>query len=112
MNSETDFQNVGISDDYPEGVRRLVQVGDTPVLIVRQDGQLRAFEDYCPHRAGPLSEGVFENGTVTCPWHGARFDLANGCVLSGPTRSPLRRRTVRLNGDSVEVSFRPCSADK
>jgi hypothetical protein len=38
----------------------------------------------CPHLGGPLAEGTVEDGCVTCPWHGYRFDLRTGRCVSGP----------------------------
>lgn len=50
-------------------------------LVSRIDGELVAFVARCPHRLGPLSAAV--DGTVTCPWHGYRFDAKSGACLSG-----------------------------
>ncbi|GIV97875.1 MAG: hypothetical protein KatS3mg057_2532 [Herpetosiphonaceae bacterium] len=63
--------------------------------IVRLDGQLYAFQDFCTHRYGPLSEGAFHNGQVMCPWHRSCFDVRTGRVTQGPA-------SVNLNVYEVE----------
>ena len=52
----------------------------------------------CPHKGGPLAEGMVRDGSVICPWHWYRYDLTTGHCDSGDT-GPLRRHPVeRLDG--------------
>ena len=51
--------------------------------IVAIDGELVVHATICPHRLGPLDEAAVEDGIVTCPWHGWRFDLRSGRALDG-----------------------------
>jgi nitrite reductase/ring-hydroxylating ferredoxin subunit len=64
-------------------------------LISRVGGELVAYVARCPHRLGPLKAAV--DGTVTCPWHGYRFDAKSGACLSGQTfrLPPAPRVSVR-----------------
>src|SRR5579875_2183847 len=59
-------------------------VGSTALVASRQGDRVCVLADRCSHRGGPLSEGTVRGGTITCPWHGSRFDLATGKVVSGP----------------------------
>ena len=95
---------VGRLQDFPVGKPRLIQVGPQPVFILNRGENFVAFDDYCPHRAGPLSEGACDGSTIECPWHGARFDLSTGKPLSGPCRRALRLRTLTVESDQVFVS--------
>jgi nitrite reductase/ring-hydroxylating ferredoxin subunit len=74
----------------PPGAALLV--GDAAVFNVA--GKLCATQAQCTHRGGPLSEGRLDGSTVTCPWHGAQFEVCSGAVLRGPARDPLRTRPV------------------
>jgi nitrite reductase/ring-hydroxylating ferredoxin subunit len=47
------------------------------------DGVAREFAANCPHLGGPLDEAPIEDGSVTCPWHGYRFDVRTGRCLTG-----------------------------
>ena len=73
-----------------------------------------AIGDTCTHRGGLLSEGDVQGTKVTCPWHGADFDLKSGAVLGPPARTkifPLRFLLPELHPDlrkeagSTKISF-------
>lgn len=49
-----------------------------PLLVANVGGSLYAIAATCPHRGGDLSKGTIEGGLVTCPRHGAQFDLRTG----------------------------------
>ena len=52
----------------------------------------------------PLSAGeVLPDGTIECPWHGARFDCLTGALRRGPAEESVRAYAVRIEGDSVLV---------
>ena len=71
--------NLGSVSSIPVGQGRCYVVGSEEIAIFRQrDGQLFATQNRCPHRQGPLSEGVMGGGRVICPLHGHRFDLQDG----------------------------------
>jgi nitrite reductase/ring-hydroxylating ferredoxin subunit len=57
----------------------------------------------CTHRAGPLSEGAVDDTTVTCPLHGAQFNIWTGAVLRGPATEPLKTYRVVVEGDIGRV---------
>jgi nitrite reductase/ring-hydroxylating ferredoxin subunit len=56
-----------------------------------------------PHRQGPLSEGSLDGTTVTCPLHGAQFNVWTGAVLRGPAKDPLKTYHVTVDGDIGRV---------
>jgi nitrite reductase/ring-hydroxylating ferredoxin subunit len=75
-----------------------------PVAVFFVGGSFFAVEDYCPHRAGPLSEGSRKEAEVSCPWHGARFDLRTGSCLSDQRIRALRTFSVTVEKGHVYVS--------
>jgi uncharacterized protein YbjT (DUF2867 family)/nitrite reductase/ring-hydroxylating ferredoxin subunit len=85
--------------DVPPG--SVLLVGDVAVFSVA--GGLCATQAMCTHRAGPLSEGVVNDTTVTCPLHGAQFDVWTGAVLRGPAKVPLETYRVVVEGDVGRV---------
>ena len=71
--------NLGSINRIPVGQGRCYVVGAKEIAVFRQrDGRLFATQNRCPHRQGPLSEGVMGGGRVICPLHAHRFDLTDG----------------------------------
>jgi nitrite reductase (NADH) small subunit len=71
--------SLGSISRIPEGQGRCYVVGADEIAVFRQrDGRLFATQNRCPHRQGPLSEGVVGGGQVICPLHAHRFDLKGG----------------------------------
>lgn len=67
-----------------------VNLNGTIISVAKVDGQLYAFQEFCTHRFGPLSEGCLHDGKVTCPWHGSTFDMQTGQVAKGPAKMPIK----------------------
>src|SRR5918999_4214089 len=99
--------NLGPVALIPFGEGRMFEVGDTTVAVFRvRGGQVYATEPWCPHRGGPLADGIVAAGKVVCPLHGYIFDLATGAPVHHECRG-LRTYAVRLNGeDEVVVTMR------
>jgi uncharacterized protein YbjT (DUF2867 family)/nitrite reductase/ring-hydroxylating ferredoxin subunit len=83
--------------------RSVLSVGDVAVFNV--EGGFCATQAKCTHRQGPLPEGTLDGSTVTCPWHGAQFDVCTGAVLRGPAREPLTTYGVTVEGDVGRVDM-------
>jgi nitrite reductase/ring-hydroxylating ferredoxin subunit len=81
--------------DVPSGSALLV--GDVAVFNV--NGGFCATQAACTHKQGPLNEGPLDGSTVTCPWHGSRFDVCTGAVLQGPAKDPLKTYRVTVDGE-------------
>ena len=94
--------------DLAEGAPRVVRAGDTEVLLVRDGGRLHALWASCTHECGPLAEGRFADGCVTCPWHGSTFRLADGKVVRGPAAASQPVYETRVtDGGKIEVRTAP-----
>jgi nitrite reductase (NADH) small subunit len=74
----------------PMGQGRCFVVGNEEIAVFRQrDGRIFATPNRCPHRQGPLSEGLVGNGKVICPLHAHQFDLASGTGSEGSECIPI-----------------------
>ena len=70
---------VGNLAEIPVGEGRVFAVGDWQVAVFRlRDGSVRAVEASCPHRGGPLADGLIDQKVVVCPLHGYTYDLITG----------------------------------
>ena len=67
------------------------------------EGGFCATQARCTHKQGPLSEGSLDGTTVTCPLHGAQFNVWTGTVLRGPAKDPLKTYRVVVDGDLGRV---------
>jgi Fe-S cluster biogenesis protein NfuA/nitrite reductase/ring-hydroxylating ferredoxin subunit len=74
------------ADEVPVDAVWGVEVEGRRVLIANLEGELRAYTNACPGTALALDAGAVSAGTITCPWHGCRFDLRGGRRLdaAGP----------------------------
>ncbi len=71
--------NLGSIDNFPPGQGRSFVIEGEEIAVFRQrDGQFFATQNRCPHKQGPLSEGIVGAGKVICPLHAHKFDLATG----------------------------------
>ncbi len=80
MNAETrSWVAVGTLEDIPREGARLVKTDAGCIAVFRTvDDKVYALDDRCPHKGGPLSQGIVHGGSVTCPLHNWVFDLATG----------------------------------
>jgi nitrite reductase (NADH) small subunit len=75
---------LGSLQAIPEGEGRTFVVGERRIAVFRaRDGALFATQAECPHRQGPLADGLLGSGTLICPLHSLKFDLATGKALNG-----------------------------
>lgn len=84
----------------------VVTVGDDEVLVVRHGTGFCAISNICGHAGGPLNEGTFKDGCVTCPWHGSVFRLSDGHVVHGPATGNQPRYDVRTEDGRLVVRRR------
>jgi nitrite reductase/ring-hydroxylating ferredoxin subunit len=97
------FTKVATTQELPAGTAKQVTVNGRKVALFNLNGAYHAIDDTCPHRGGPLSEGDVEGNQVTCPWHGARFDVTTGSHLCPPAQSGVPAYKVQVVGDEVQV---------
>ena len=69
---------------FPPGSLREVRFEGTTVLLVRVAEQVHALQNICPHAGGILADGTLTGAQLSCPEHGARFDVTSGAVLADP----------------------------
>ena len=80
-----------------------VTASGVPLVLLRQGEQVYAISATCPHACGPLDEGPLQGDVVECPWHGSRFSMRDGRVLTGPDTVNAPRYGVHVRNGQVEV---------
>lgn len=105
-----EFVKVAEVSEVPVGEMRKFVLVDREILLVNLEGEIHAIGNRCPHAGGDLSKGSLDQGIITCPRHGSKFDVATGRVVSGPKILFLKLKTgdlpsyeVRTEGTQVQV---------
>jgi nitrite reductase (NADH) small subunit len=102
----THFIDIASLFDIPRQGARLVKTAHGCVAVFRtaQD-EVFALDDRCPHKGGPLSEGIVHGTSVTCPLHAWVFDLTTGQV-QGEDSSAVATYAVKVEGGRVWLDAR------
>ena len=98
-----EYVRVAKAGDVAPGTATCVEVSGTPIALFNIEGSFYAIGNTCTHRGGPLAEGLIEGDEVTCPWHGARYKIPTGEVLSPPAPTGVPKYNVRVQGDAIEI---------
>ncbi len=80
-----------------------VEIDRLVMTIARIDNRLYAFQEFCTHRFGPLSEGSLHGFNVQCPWHNSCFDVRTGKVTNGPAKVDLKTFKIEKRDGKVGV---------
>jgi nitrite reductase (NADH) small subunit len=88
-------------DDVPLGEGRAVTVDGRRVAVFRAEDAWFALDATCPHRGGPLADGIVARRTVICPLHERRFDLETGQECRGSYSVATHR--VEVRGSDVYI---------
>ena len=101
--------------DIPLREGRAVHVGDRVIAIFNLGDRYLAVDNRCPHKSGPLADGIVSGSTVVCPLHAWKFSLENGEGVSGPsTLSCVETFRTRVEGGIILLemtdSLRPPEA--
>ena len=86
-----------------EGEHHVVRVANQEVLLCNVEGQYYALQGRCSHAGQSLVSARLCGYEITCPLHGARFDVRSGMCLSAPATQPIERFPVLLEGGKVCV---------
>lgn len=101
-----EFVRVAGIGEIPDPGKTLVEVDGEMVALFHADGQFYAIDDVCTHDGGPLADGELRNHTISCPRHGAKFDIRTGAALTMPAVRPTRAHDVKVEADGVWVRLR------
>lgn len=91
--------------DIPKLGARVVKTDTMDLALFRTaDDQVFAIKDACPHKGGPLSQGIVHGTSVTCPLHNWKIDLASGEAL-GPDEGCANTYSVKIENGKVYLSL-------
>jgi len=102
-NSDVIFVPIPEADRLGERETLRVEIHGQVITIAKIDKNFYAFQEFCTHRYGPLSEGGFQGFNVQCPWHNSCFDVRTGKVTQGPAKVDLKSFKVETRDGKICV---------
>ena len=87
------------------GQKKLIRAKGKEVALFNIEGTFYAISNSCPHSTGPLVEGKVHQTIVTCPWHGAKFDVTTGQCLGGPATTNVATYPVYIENNSIIIEI-------
>ena len=98
----SEFVAVVEANQVPSDRGLSVNAGGRELALFNIDGEFYALDGTCPHRGGPLGEGITEDGRVYCPLHGWEFDVKTGACINNPEK-PVACFPARVLDGKVEI---------
>lgn len=106
------FVDIGPLDAIPAQGARVVKTAQGCIAVFRTaDDRIFALEDRCPHKGGPLSEGIVHGSSVTCPLHNWVFDMNSG-QAQGVDKGAIRTFAVRVEAGRILINAETISRSK
>jgi len=99
----SEWINVIAVSALPEGERHLTMAKGHPILIFNLEGNFYAIEDCCTHQGLPLSDGELQGNEITCPFHGAKFNIITGEVTEPPAFENLITFETRVVEGMLQI---------
>ncbi len=107
METSSEYVHFCALEEIPSGSKKALKFGEQWIMVVNANSRLFAVSGMCSHQMKPLWNGRVRNCKITCPVHGARFDLETGEALDLPATKPIDTYGVRVMGDQIEVCLAP-----
>ena len=99
------FVKVAQVSELSAGACKVVDAEGQSIALFNVDGTFSAIDNTCTHVGGSLGEGALVDDTVSCPWHGAVFNVQTGACTGGPAASDVKSFPVKVEGDDVLVEL-------
>ena len=102
---ESKWTKITATDNIPPREGRPVRIGNLEIAIFNLNGRFLTIENACPHKGGPLCDGILTGAAVVCPLHGRRFDLETGMPLRASEPSCLAVFPTRVEDGVILVDL-------
>ncbi|MBB3235638.1 nitrite reductase small subunit NirD [Phyllobacterium endophyticum] len=96
-----DWIEIGTLNDIPRRGARCVKTPQGKIAVFRtMEDQVFAIDDHCPHKGGPLSQGIVHGASVTCPLHNWVISLETGKAL-GADEGSVKTVAIKRDGERI-----------
>lgn len=100
-----EYVEIAPASELPNGERMFVEIEGKPIVIFNIAGQFFSIADVCSHDEGPVGEGDLEGYNITCPRHGAQFDVRTGGVTQMPAVVDIPAYPVRVDNGMIQLGI-------
>ncbi|HLJ79012.1 MAG TPA: nitrite reductase small subunit NirD [Acidobacteriaceae bacterium] len=105
MTRSQSWIRVAHAEDIPLREGRAVEIDGRDIAIFNLGERFLAIENRCPHRGGPLADGIVSGGTVVCPLHAWKVHLEEGSVVKPQEHACVATYPVRLDDGIVSIQM-------
>ena len=107
QNNQDNFEFVDVAsvDEIPNLERLFVSIDGKEIVVININQEFYAIADICSHDDGPLGEGEIEGNKISCPRHGALFDIRNGKALTLPAVVDIPSYPIQIVNGRIEIGL-------
>ena len=98
-------ERVGEINEIPAGSTHSFEIKGKKIAVCNVSGSFHAIEDVCTHDGAPLDQGVLEGNLITCPRHGAIFDVTTGTAVGMPAVIPVKTFELEIEDDVIYIDI-------
>ena len=98
-------ERVGGINEIPVGSTNSFEIMGKKIAVCNVNGSFHAIEDVCTHDGAPLDQGTLEGNLITCPRHGAKFDVTTGAAVGMPAVVPVKTFEIEIEDDVIFVNI-------
>jgi len=97
---------VGKTSEVQDGKLMHITAGGKEIVVTKLDGNYYAMDNVCTHAGADLHEGELSDNELTCPWHGAKWDIKTGNLISFPQKlKPLQSHKISIESDTLYIEI-------
>jgi nitrite reductase/ring-hydroxylating ferredoxin subunit len=97
---------IGKTSEVQYGKLMHITAGGKEIVVTKLDGNYYAMDNVCTHAGADLHEGELSNNELTCPWHGAKWDIKTGNLISFPQKlEPLQSHKISIENDTLYIEI-------
>jgi nitrite reductase [NAD(P)H] small subunit len=105
MSAETCWTPITAVGNIPLHEGRAVTVNGTEIAVFHMGNRYLTIANKCPHKGGPLCDGIVAGTAVVCPLHGRRFDLETGMAVRASEPSSVATYPTRVKNGVILVDL-------
>ena len=102
-----EYHVVASTMELTEGQQMFIELDGEEILLCQHENQYYAVAYLCSHAEFSLEGGSMQNGSITCPYHGAEFCLKDGSVVAPPAYEAIKTYPLKVEGDTIAICPSP-----